>query len=142
MVDFKVVVPIVSSQSDFNIIGNVSCAAYNRYFDYAKSAYFEQLGINVAKEMAMLVNSEISYKIPVRMNKNISVGIKMSRIGTTSFEITLHILDSDDLRVQYVVAKHCHVCFDPNTKKPTPVSDSSVEKVVGFESELILARAS
>ena len=126
LTDFPVVVEIPVAWGEMDAFGHVNNAVYFRYFESARSDYFERLRIfDVAKETGVgpiLASISCRFKLPLVYPDTVSVGVRVTSI------------ESDRYVVEHRVVSHAHaeiaaygegliVNYDYHERRKTPLTD-------------------
>jgi len=86
---FPVSVDIPVAWGDMDAFGHVNNVMYFRYFESARVAYFDRLGIMEETRRtgagAILASTECRYKLPVTHPDTLSVGAKVTDMGDDRF---------------------------------------------------------
>ena len=106
-----------------------------RYLDYADlgvTEYFRALGIPTVPGPTTpefhTVRTSVDYKVPIRLDEEIDIGVRTARIGHTSvtFALELHGRDAEDLRA---IIELVYVHVDLATGKSQPVPPWVIERI-------------
>jgi acyl-CoA thioester hydrolase len=78
--------------------------------------------------------ASIDYLAPLFLGDKITMYVRTSRIGTTSFDLEyLIVKEVNGKEVTCSKGKTICVAFDYNTKKPAPIPDRERNKMMEFE---------
>lgn len=108
---------------DLDTYGHVNNAVYLTYCETARARLVREVFDASFDELThgfVVAHVEIDFRRPVRDVEAVSVGVAVTRVGTTSFTT------SYDLRVDgdpVASAETVQVVVDPDTREPTPVPD-------------------
>ncbi len=98
--DYPVVVEIPVAWGEMDAFGHVNNAVYFRYFETARSAYFEQTGMfQLMKESGVgpiLASINCRFKLPVVYPDMLSVGVRVTNV------------EDDRYVVEHCVVSHTH----------------------------------
>jgi acyl-CoA thioester hydrolase len=132
---FKYKTVIETRFADFDMMGHVNNAVYFTYMEIARTKYWKQ-AINWDWEQTgvVIASAALDYITPVYLKDKISIYVRTSRIGGTSFDL------------EYIVVKHINgkeetcakgtsvcVAFDYATQKPAPIPATERTKMMEFE---------
>jgi acyl-CoA thioester hydrolase len=108
---------------DLDTYGHVNNAVYLTYCETARSRLVREVFDVAFDELDhgfVVAHFEVDFRRPVRDAEAVSVGIAVTRVGTTSFA-TSYDLRVDGERV--ASAESVQVVVDPDTREPVPVPD-------------------
>jgi acyl-CoA thioester hydrolase len=109
-------------------------ANYLTYADVAFTEYFRHIDLDYLEMLekhnrdVVLVNSNLNYRAPARFDDLLEIGVKVSKIGNTSYTLYLEIFRQDEDEVLVDISS-TYVNIDTRTGKPAPVSDYFREKI-------------
>ena len=133
---YQVVIEIPIAWGDMDAYQHVNNVAYFRYFESARIAYAEKIGLHTLKERTgigpILGSTSCKYKLPLTYPDTISVGTKISDIA------------EDRFTMKYVIVSHKHqkiaaegdgvvVMFNYNEGRKTAISEEINMKIRAFE---------
>ena len=82
---------------DMDALGHVNNVVYLRWFESARIACFAEAEIiDMAERGPILARQEINYLTPVVFPDSIEVGIRVARLGTTSFDLAFEMRRQSD----------------------------------------------
>src|SRR5277367_5877386 len=88
LADFPVVIALPVQWGDQDAFGHVNNTIYFRWFESARIAYFERIGLNHLLEHEpigpILASMSCDYRRPVTYPDTVDIGMRVSRIGRTS----------------------------------------------------------
>jgi len=138
--------PVVYSRrvrfSDIDCQGHVFNANYMVYFDDAITDYMDALELPYA-EMSrrghdmVLVRAECDFRSSGELGETLQVGVRVSRIGTTSLTFALEITEGHTAR-RVAEGREVYVILDRPSRSPTPVPTylrEAVTRLQGGEPE-------
>ncbi|MBI5548120.1 MAG: acyl-CoA thioesterase [Deltaproteobacteria bacterium] len=124
---FKVKVDMEVRWGDMDALGHVNNARYLTFFETARIAYFGSLGpdkrISVEGATPVLARVTCDYLRPVEYPATLQVGVRVTRVGSTSFEFEHLVLDK-------ATGEPCAfgtavlVAFDLRTRAKAPLPES------------------
>jgi acyl-CoA thioester hydrolase len=119
--EFPHVLQIQTRWADNDIYGHVNNAVYYQYFDTVINRYLiEQGGLDIesAREIAVCVESQCSYKQSIAFPEVIHAGLRVTRLGNSSVHYQIGIFRGSDL---CALGSFVHVFVERATRKPTPI---------------------
>ncbi len=97
MPDFRFYHPLEVRYADLDPQGHVNHAKFLTYMEQARFAYVRELGLWDGRsflEIGMiLAEARVSYRAPIQLGDSIRVGVRVSRLGTKSFDVEYRIED-------------------------------------------------
>lgn len=133
---YPVVVDIPVAWGEMDAYGHVNNAVYFRWFESARMAYFDRLGVHEIKEQSaigpILASTSCRFRIPLTYPDQVSVGAKVSEVG------------EDRFRMLYRVVSHRHgklaaegeglvVTFDYEAGHKAPVPEEISRRIGQLE---------
>lgn len=132
---FKYKTTIETRFADFDMMGHVNNAVYFTYMEIARTKYWKQ-AINWDWENTgvVIARASLDYIHPVYLKDKISMYVRSSRIGSTSFDLEYllvkHVNNKEEICAR---GKSVCVAFDYAAKKPTPIPEKEKAKMIAFE---------
>jgi len=133
--DYKVFYPIITRWMDNDIYGHINNVTYYSYFDSAVNRYLiEEGGLDIqnADTVAYVVNSNCHYFSPIAYPEDISVGIRVNKLGNSSINYGVSIFKADESEAA-AVGEFIHVFVDRAENKssqiPSPIR-TALEKLL------------
>jgi acyl-CoA thioester hydrolase len=121
---------------DLDGMGHVNHAVYLTYFEAARLGYYAALTgrVEIGQINMILVEVTASYHAPATFGERLDVGVRVSRIGTKSFEMEYLIVRPTDGRR---IASGCsiQVMFDYAAGQSVAVSDEFRALVLAAQGE-------
>lgn len=110
--------PIELRFSDLDLYGHVNSVVYFSYLETARVKLFSGFFSELTKQQifTLVARAECDYKQPILFGDELIVSLTVSRIGTTSFDLTYQLHNGGEKI--YATAVTTMVCFD-NVKKVT-----------------------
>jgi acyl-CoA thioester hydrolase len=110
---------------DMDGLGHVNHAVYLTYFEVARLAYYAALTghSTIAQLDVILVEVSATYHAPASFGDQLSVGVRISRIGIKSFDMEYLIVRPADRR-QIASGRSVQVTYDYAAGHSIPVSDA------------------
>ncbi|MCP9492918.1 MAG: acyl-CoA thioesterase [Pyrinomonadaceae bacterium MAG19_C2-C3] len=133
---FPIVVEIPVAWGEMDAFGHVNNAVYFRYFETARSAYFERLRLfDLAKETGagpILASINCRFKLSLKYPDTVSVGVRVREI------------ESDRYVFEHRVVSHAHakiaaygegviVNYDYHESRKTPLTDAVRKAIEDLE---------
>lgn len=121
--------------ADLDMMGHVNNAIYFTYMEVGRTKYWKHaIGWDWAKTGVVIGSASIDYIAPLLLGDKISMYIKTSRIGTTSFDLEYLIVKEKNGK-EIICSKGKTVCvaFDYQSQKPIAIPSKEKEKMVSFE---------
>tara|TARA_B100001250_G_C19681448_1_gene736048 strand:- start:302 stop:703 length:402 start_codon:yes stop_codon:yes gene_type:complete len=94
---------------DIDAFKHVNNAVFLTYFEDARKTFFERWNINLEEKSLIVASIKIDYHKQLRHPSSLMVGQKISRLGTTSFDV-LSVLFCDDNQISTAITTI--VCYD------------------------------
>src|SRR3954463_1447600 len=108
--DYKYKTPISIRFSDIDAVGHVNNAIYLTYFEVARFNYWRDvIDWNFSENGIIVGRSEVNYLKPVMLQDQISCGVRVVRIGNSSFDV-MHILIRTTANGEEIVTTGKTVC--------------------------------
>jgi len=117
----KITIPL----QDIDAAGIVFFAHLFRYAHEAYEQFMLSIGFSLVdilrekKYLIPLVHAEADYAMPLAHGDNISISLRVEKVGTSSF--TLVYIFTDENKVERAVVKTVHVVLSAKDKKKTNV---------------------
>ena len=121
--------------ADFDMMGHVNNAVYFTYMEIARTKYWSHAikwdwkttGVVIAK-------ASLDYIKPIFIEDKISMYVRTSRIGTSSFDLEyLLVKIKDGQEIICNKGKTVCVAFDYQTKSSGPIPENEKNKMMIFE---------
>ena len=132
---FKYKTSIETRFTDFDMMGHVNNAVYFTYMEIARSKYWKQaIGWDWKKTGVVIAKASLDYIVPILIDDKISMYVRTSRIGNTSFDLEYLIVKMAGGQ-EVICSKGKTVCvaFDYVAKKPTQIPATERAKMIAFE---------
>jgi acyl-CoA thioester hydrolase len=134
---FPTVIHLPVQWGDMDSYQHVNNIIYFRWFESARIAYLEQIGLKAMYHGAgigpILAAIDCNYRRQLTYPDTVAVGARISRIGRTSFEME-HALVSTSQQALVADGKSTIVTFDYKAQRPIPVPDdirAAIAKIEG-----------
>lgn len=132
---FKYKTTIETRFADFDMMGHVNNAVYFTYMEIARTKYWKQaIDWNWDLTGVVIAQASLDYIKPVYLKDKISMYVRTSRIGNSSFDLEYMLVKHVNGKEE-VCTKGKSVCvaFDYGTKKAAPVPEKERVKMITFE---------
>lgn len=132
---FKYKTTIDTRFADFDMMGHVNNAVYFTYMEIARAKYWNQaIQWDWKKTGVVIAQASLDYILPVFIEDKISMYVRTSRIGNSSFDL-------EYLLVKLVNGKEeiCNrgkttcVAFNYASKSSFPIPQHEKERMIAFE---------
>jgi acyl-CoA thioester hydrolase len=134
---FPTVINLPVQWGDMDSYQHVNNIVYFRWFESARIAYLEQIGLKAMYHGAgigpILAAIDCNYRRQLTYPDTVAVGARISRIGRTSFEME-HVLVSTAQQALVADGKSTIVTFDYKAQKPITVPEdirAAIAKIEG-----------
>ena len=133
--DFKYKTTIETRFADFDMMGHVNNAVYFTYMEIARTKYWKQAILwDWEKTGVVIARAEVDYMIPVFLKDKITMYVRTSRIGTTSFDLKyLLVKEVNGKEVPCAKGQTVCVAFDYAAQKAAPIPAPEKGKMLEFE---------
>ena len=123
---------------DIDGMGHVNNAVYLNYLESAKIDYFRRvLGLTELEEMGIVGDVRITYRSPAFLGETLSVGTRVTRLGTKSMEFEFEIRGPDERLV--AEAASAHVAFDYGPRSTVEIPRDWRARIEEFEAGSLAA---
>ena len=109
---------------DNDVYQHVNNVVYYSFFDTAVNQYLIEVGVlDVEKSevIGLVVETQCNYFQPIKFPDEVTVGIRVDRLGTSSVRYAIGIFKSDETTAS-AQGHFVHVYVDKATMKPTPLT--------------------
>jgi acyl-CoA thioester hydrolase len=109
---------------------------YFVYFDTAVGEYMRAIGYGYPAGLSaagcdmFAVNANATFRGSARYDDDLSIGVRVARIGRTSFSMEIAVYRAQEL---LVVGTMVYVTASLADKKPVPVPPAFIEAIVAYE---------
>lgn len=132
---FKYKTNIETRFADFDMMGHVNNAVYFTYMEIARTKYWSHaVKWDWKKTGVIIAQASLEYKLPVFLEDKISIYVRTSRMGNSSFDLEYLIVKMKDGK-EVVCSKGKTVCvaFDYQSKSSTLIPQDEKNKMLLFE---------
>jgi acyl-CoA thioester hydrolase len=93
MEGFRLAVPLRPRFRDTDAMGHLNNAVYVTYFEIARAEYWQRMtgDPNYQQVPFILAHTTIDFRSPAYVHETLEIGIRVSKIGTKSFECEYRI---------------------------------------------------
>jgi len=118
---------------DIDAMGHLNNVAYLRYLEWARSKYWLAMrGTDDFWQIDFVVaRSEIDYRSSAHMGEILTIDVRVSRLGNSSFDFSYRVTGPDGRLV--AEAKTTQVCYDWDARSAKPLSEERRRQIEGFE---------
>jgi acyl-CoA thioester hydrolase len=125
---------------DIDAFGHVNNAVFFSYMEYARVKYLMKLfaGTPLHSEGLLdipliLVEATCTYRSPALLGETLTLGLGLSRFGTSSFDLVYRIIGHDDRLV--ATGKTIQVMYNYATGRSFPIPDEVKTQVLEFQGD-------
>lgn len=132
---FKYKTQIETRFVDFDMMGHVNNAVYFTYMEIARVKYWNTaVKWDWKKTGVVIAKAELDYHTPIFPEDKISMYVKTSRIGSSSFDLEyllVKLVNGEEV----ICSKGKTVCvaFDYVSKNSSPIPEDEKAKMISFE---------
>ena len=118
---------------DLDAFGHVNNAVFATYIETARGTLFKRwnLPFNGTGQSLIVASITIDYHQQLKHPSDIIIGQKISRIGTSSFDIESSIFNRKNTSESIASAKVTVVCFDFDQQQSVPVFEQIINDFKG-----------
>ena len=123
LTNFPFHVNIQTRWRDLDAFGHVNNAVFATYIETARGTLFKRwsLPFDGTGKSLIVASMTINYLKQLKHPSNIIVGLKINKVGNTSFNIESYIFNEKDIQNPIATSNVVIVCFDFDNQKPVPV---------------------
>lgn len=123
LTNFPFHVNIQTRWRDLDAFGHVNNAVFATYIETARGTLFKRwsLPFDGTGKSLIVASMTINYLKQLKHPSNIIVGLKINKVGNTSFNIESYIFNEKDTQNPIATSNVVIVCFDFDNQKPVPV---------------------
>jgi acyl-CoA thioester hydrolase len=136
MEGFRLVVLVRPRFRDTDAMGHVNNAVYLTYFEVARTEYWRALTGSARYQDVpfILAHTTIDFRSPVLVHEELEVGIRVSRIGRSSFECAYRVEEPVTRRL-VCEGRSVQVIYDYEKAASYPVPDDLRARILAFEGD-------
>ena len=123
LTNFPFQVNLQTRWRDLDAFGHVNNAVFATYIETARGTLFKRwsLPFDGTGQSLIVASMTINYLKQLKHPSNIIVGLKINKVGNTSFNIESYIFNEKDIENPIATSNVVIVCFDFDNQKPVPV---------------------
>ena len=123
LTNFPFQVNIQTRWRDLDAFGHVNNAVFATYIETARGTLFKRwsLPFDGTGKSLIVASMTINYLEQLKHPSNIIVGLKINKVGNTSFNIESYIFNEKDIQNPIATSNVVIVCFDFDNQKAVPV---------------------
>lgn len=132
---FKYKTTIETRFADFDMMGHVNNAVYFTYLEIARTKYWQKaIQWDWKKTGVVIAKASLEYIAPILINDQVSIYVRTSRIGTSSFDLEYLIVKTVHGK-EIVCSKGITVCvaFSYSDQVSTHIPETEKSKMLTFE---------
>lgn len=121
--------------TDLDMMGHVNNAMYFTYMEIGRTKYWTQaIQWDWKKTGVVIGQASINYLKPLHLGDKISIYVRTSRIGNTSFDLEYMMVKTVNGE-EVICSKGKTVCvvYDYESKSPVAIPDRERSKMIEFE---------
>jgi acyl-CoA thioester hydrolase len=130
-------VPIEIRFADIDSLRHVNNANYLTYFEQARIKYFNEViggSIDWTEKGIILARAEIDFLMPIFLDDQVNIELKVSRIGNKSFDFTYSLfIEKSGKETLSAQGKTVMVCINYKTGETIAVPEEWRNKATQFE---------
>jgi len=130
---FKFFHPTSIRYADLGPVQHVNNARYLSYMEDARIAYRKRVGLS-DEASVIIVDVHITYHLPIFLEDQIKVGVRVSYCGNTSMTFQQVIVDAAGEKL-YTSVETVMVAYDYEKDTSVPVPASWRETIAAFEGD-------
>jgi acyl-CoA thioester hydrolase len=140
MEGFRVVVPLRPRFRDTDAMGHVNNAVYLTYFEVARTEYWRALTGSERYQSVpfILAHTTIDFRSPTLVHEALEVGIRVTRVGRSSFECVYRVEEATTRRL-VCDGRSVQVIYDYAKGASYPVPDDLRARLHAFEGDSSLS---
>lgn len=116
---------------DLDALGHVNNSVYFTYFEEGRKTLFRNIfGDNSFR--FILAHASCDYINPAALNDQLTLFMKVGKIGTKSFELQYEVTDRNDTATVFAKGESVQVCFDYERNESIPISDALKDKLLEY----------
>jgi acyl-CoA thioester hydrolase len=136
MQGFRLSAPIQPRFRDTDAMGHINNAVYLTYFEVARTEYWRQLTGSPRYQGVpfILAHTSIDFRSPAFVHERLLVGVRVVRIGRSSFECAYRIAEAESDRL-VCEGRSVQVIFDYEKDASYPMPDTLRAQIRAFEGD-------
>lgn len=134
MTDFEYWTDVELRYNDIDALGHVNNAVYVTYLELGRTRYlYDVIGIGLDDLDLVVAHLEIDYHRTIHWGEEISVGVRVSDIGTRSFDMAYEVRAEGEVAA---TAETVQVTLEPDGSGSRSVPESWRERIESYEPDL------
>ena len=132
---FRFSTPIKVRFRDLDALGHVNNAVYFTYMEQARVDYMDRLGLfqpDQSKVGFIIAEATCQYKAPIRRDSLLTVKVRVSHIGNSSFIMDYHLVDQPSGELM-AVGRTVNVVYDYAAGRSVPMPADWRARLTAFE---------
>lgn len=134
--EFPLVLSLPVQWGDQDAFGHVNNTVYFRWYESARIAYSDKIGLTAMKDTTnigpILASIKCDYRRQIKYPDTVSIGASITRVGRSSITM-VHKLFSHQSQAIAAEGESAIVLFDYNTQRSHPIPDELRQAMVRFE---------
>lgn len=137
--EYNFKMPIKARFRDTDMLGHVNNSVYSTYFESGRLEYWAQLngGLSFENWPFILARSEIDFLAEAHVGDELTLGVRVARLGNKSFDLEYFLVRDADAR-PIARGRSVQVMFDYRTKKTLPIDDDTRALLEAFEGRALV----
>jgi acyl-CoA thioester hydrolase len=115
--------------ADIDAQGHINNNAYNVYIEGCRFDFFRQIGLIDSGKYAVLVRIEVEYLAETMYGAEIRVGLRVSKIGRSSFTLESAVFSGDRCVATSIAVQ---VRMEAATRRPVELTDDEKAKLAAY----------
>ncbi len=126
--------PIKVRPSDLDSLCHVNNAVYFTYLEMARTDYWKHVfgAEREVRDDIILARAEVDYRAQATNDHDLNVAIRVSRIGTSSFEFRYTVVQ-EETNLLVAEGRSVQVMFDYPNNRTVPVPKAVKQRMLEFE---------
>ncbi len=144
MEEFNVTVPVGVTFRDVDAMGHANNAVYLTWFECGRIGYWQTMYGDDASYVDVpfvLARTEIDFLLPTFAGQRLTIGARVTRLGTRSFNMAYRIVRADDGAI-VAEGSSVQVMYDYAARRSMPMSDEFRAALARIDGDDLLEPAS
>ncbi len=135
---FPYVCPVTVRWRDLDPLGHVNNAVLVSFLELARVCVWrDRLGLRGSGDVQFVIaRIEVDYARPILLTDRVEVGLRVERIGTSSFDIAYRVEAAGALAAS---ARSVQVHIDPATGRPRELAPALRQSLAGLREETLVS---
>jgi len=117
---------------DLDMLGHVNNSVYFTYFEEGRKTLFRNVFSDNSFRF-ILAHASCDFINPVALNDQLTLFMKVGKIGAKSFELQYELTDRNDTATVFAKGESIQVCFDYERNESIPVSDTFRNQLIEYQ---------